>query len=410
MTSRRPSIPVASLAEEAMSDYRPTRYARVFFIGDVLYYDVQVEPKRRKRTRFGVGSPLEAHRAQIAAQERADLIRAGRLDEAAETARDWASRPIAEAVAEYRAHLEAGGDSVQHVKTTISYLERWAAACGVTMFRAADAARLVRWLGGQSGWSARSRNYARASVLGFCRWGADFHALANPCPASLCPKANEDADRRRLSRALEAAEVVYLLASDLPLYRRAFYTVTLYTGLRWRELRRLEWSDVDLKAKTISISGAQSKTGKAADLPIHPRVAKVLRRWAASSGTTAGPLFSREPRIYTWRADLARARARWIARGATEHERALRSESGFLAYMDARGRRADRKAARMSFITALKRGGVDLRDAQRLARHSSPSLTANVYTDLRMPDLQAAVEKIGKAAPALEVKRAEKTA
>lgn len=398
-----------------MADYRRTRYARVFYLGDVLYFDVQEGRNRRKRVRFGTGSPLEAHRAQIAAQERADMIRAGRLDPAAEAAHDWSSRPIADALAEYRAHMEAGGDSAQHIKTTAAYLGRWSRECNVTTFRGADAARLVRWLGEQPGWSARSRNYARASVLGFCRWAADFHGLPNPCPAALVPKSNEDGDRRRLSRALDDDEVVFLLASGLPLYRRVYYTVTLYTGLRWRELARLTWVDVDLDAHTISISGAQSKTGKGAELPMHPRVVKALRRWRiatsnpdrrAAKGEWAksqreavpGAIFASEPRIKVWKADLARARARWLARGASEAERERRASTGFLAYLDARGRQADRKAARMSFITALKRGGVDLRDAQRLARHSSPALTANIYTDLRMPDLQSAVERIGRPA------------
>ena len=48
----------------------------------------------------------------------------------------------------------------------------------------------------------------------------------------------------------------------------------------------------------------------------------------------------------------------------------------------------------MSFCTWLKQAGADLRDAQRLMRHSDPKLTANVYTDLRVADLRAQVEKL----------------
>ena len=41
-----------------------------------------------------------------------------------------------------------------------------------------------------------------------------------------------------------------------------------------------------------------------------------------------------------------------------------------------------------------KEAGVDLRDAQRLMRHSDPKLTATVYTDLRVQDLRTAAEKL----------------
>ena len=48
----------------------------------------------------------------------------------------------------------------------------------------------------------------------------------------------------------------------------------------------------------------------------------------------------------------------------------------------------------MSFCTWLKAAGVDLRDAQRLMRHSDPKLTSSVYTDIRLPNLRNAVESI----------------
>lgn len=55
---------------------------------------------------------------------------------------------------------------------------------------------------------------------------------------------------------------------------------------------------------------------------------------------------------------------------------------------------ANRKCLRKTFGTWLKESRVDLRDAQRLLRHHDPKLTANIYTDTRLPALQNAVDSL----------------
>jgi len=121
-----------------------------------------------------------------------------------------------------------------------------------------------------------------------------------------------------------------------------------------------------------------------------------------------------------WAADFGRVPRNPLPSGLvpTFDENADRRRAGLIGsdndpdagYVDARGRRLDRKCLRMSFCTWLKRGGVDLRDAQRLMRHSDPRLTSNVYSDLRVADLRAAVAKgLGgsvSATPATEARTA----
>ncbi len=48
----------------------------------------------------------------------------------------------------------------------------------------------------------------------------------------------------------------------------------------------------------------------------------------------------------------------------------------------------------MTFITHLALAGVPLTVAQKLARHSDPRLTSNVYTSLSLTELQGAVESL----------------
>jgi len=49
---------------------------------------------------------------------------------------------------------------------------------------------------------------------------------------------------------------------------------------------------------------------------------------------------------------------------------------------------------RRAFITNLVKSGVPLQVAQKAARHSSPVLTLNIYTHLRLNDMAEAVERI----------------
>ena len=67
------------------------------------------------------------------------------------------------------------------------------------------------------------------------------------------------------------------------------------------------------------------------------------------------------------------------------------------------GRRVDFHALRTTHITQLALAGVPLVVAQKLARHSTPSLTANAYSVFGSPELQQAVEKLPSFQPAKEV-------
>ena len=61
---------------------------------------------------------------------------------------------------------------------------------------------------------------------------------------------------------------------------------------------------------------------------------------------------------------------------------------------DDRGRIFDVHALRHTFGTQLSMAGVPLRTAQAALRHSSPVLTANIYTDPRLLDIHGAVESL----------------
>ena len=82
------------------------------------------------------------------------------------------------------------------------------------------------------------------------------------------------------------------------------------------------------------------------------------------------------------RRDLAAARLVWIDESADDATRNQREASDFLTYQNEDGLYADFHANRHTFITRLGRSNVPMATAQRLARHSDPRLTANVYTHI----------------------------
>ncbi|MEM7812527.1 MAG: tyrosine-type recombinase/integrase, partial [Planctomycetota bacterium] len=84
-------------------------------------------------------------------------------------------------------------------------------------------------------------------------------------------------------------------------------------------------------------------------------------------------------------------RGRWAKHGsATRLIRADLDAAG-IAYTDEDGRDFDFHALRHQFITMLARSGVNVKDAQELARHSTVTLTLDRYAHVGIRDLGTAV-------------------
>jgi len=110
--------------------------------------------------------------------------------------------------------------------------------------------------------------------------------------------------------------------------------------------------------------------------------------------------------------DLRRARVRWIRSTPNPQERRERRRSDFLAVVDDAGQVVDFHALRTTYITLLVKGGVSVKAAQELVRHSDPKLTMNVYTKLGITDLAGALDHlpaVGGGGPKSERLRATGT-
>lgn len=90
--------------------------------------------------------------------------------------------------------------------------------------------------------------------------------------------------------------------------------------------------------------------------------------------------------------------ARTFAKDLVTAGLATRSDAGGIDARDADDRIVDFHSLRGTFVSSLAAAGVHPRTAQALARHSSIELTMKAYTDPRLLDLRAAVEKTAPVA------------
>ena len=126
---------------------------------------------------------------------------------------------------------------------------------------------------------------------------------------------------------------------------------TIATGLRREELTRMTWDDVDVKQRALAIP--ESKSGKAAAIPLLDPAWTVLQRQVRSTATKA--VFY-DPRHRPYKPDyLTRQMAAWTMKAGIDDFR----------FHDLRHTAA----------TYLIRQGVDIYTVQRLMRHESVEMT-----------------------------------
>jgi integrase len=201
---------------------------------------------------------------------------------------------------------------------------------------------MARWLrdAQKAGKAPRTVNEYLETACAFLNWCVRSNYLEQNPLARLGKAALTE--RRRVRRAITDEELGRLLSAAGP--RRLLYLTAMYTGLRRRELRHLQWGDLHLDAphSHILLRAAMTKNRKAESIPLHPELAAELRT----------------------------------------------------ARFDERGRQSDFHALRLTYCTMLHRQGVPLRQAMALMRHSDARLTTQVYTDQGMLDVGMEVGKL----------------
>lgn len=318
---------------------------------------------------------------------------------------DAARTAIEKHIGEYIAACKLAGQAEAFVISKDKQLRAIVAEARITRLTDLTPAVLTQHLTGlqRKGKSARWNNYVRAAAIAFGNWCVKTRKMPENL-MKVVSKADEDGDRRRVRRALTDEELARLLEVAAKRGRRAWYLTAALAGLRFGDLGRLQWSDVDFEASTILIRRGKSKRDDL--LPLHPDLATELRALKAKQkASDADRVF---PTIMDGRTRLNDFFAAGLAErvevknpdGSTK----MRSHGKgrgkrqvpvirLVAKPDAKGRVVDLHALRTTLGTKLARAGVAPALAKQIMRHSDYRTTLKYYTDLDATDANAAIAR-----------------
>jgi integrase len=166
-------------------------------------------------------------------------------------------------------------------------------------------------------------------------------------------------------------------------------------GARFGELTHATWSDLSETNATLTLRAPNTKTKRERVLPLRHEMLDVLRGLRVVHHERLGRLPGPGERIF-----LSPSGAPWTDNRSYVGKRcrAVLERAG-IPRIDARGEKVDVHAMRVTCGTRMARHGVPLVQIQKMLGHSTPVLTAQVYTRLGAEDLRTAL----KAVPALRV-------
>lgn len=305
-----------------------------------------------------------------------------------ETHQEARNASVLELLRDYGSELERRGTGERQRRLVLHRCSALADLVGATDLAGLTTERISKALptlrvkagcrtGPRSRPSARTRNRYVEALSSLFEWLiAARRWTLNPCSGIEPARVISEEERR----ALTPGELARLLETA-PAHRGLVYRVAVTTGLRRSELATLRVEDLDLEALTYTVRAGRAKSRKAATRPIPPDTIAAWRPWLESPREMAvclgvprdralvapriesGLALPAPPQMHTFYADLARA--------------GIEPRAGAIL---------DFHALRVTFITNLARAGVPLQRAQWLARHSSPELTARIYTKLDLAD------------------------
>jgi integrase len=284
--------------------------------------------------------------------------------------------------------LRVKGCCDQHITQILARLDKVFNGCSITCLADARWEVIEGWLANQQqigALSAQTRKHYAVHLRQFGGYLVRQDVLPSNPFKKISTNINVEVDRRIRRRALTVEEFQTLLESVAKSKRkrchlkgserRLLYWLAGATGLRRGELGSLTPESFSFASvpPTVTVTARRTKNRKTAILPIREDLAQELQRWVSKkpSGKILFPIAERPTNLMI-RADLEDAGI----------------ESEVL------GLRCDFHALRVTMISHLAINGVPLAVAQKLARHSTPVLTANVYTQLDLSDLKKAVESV----------------
>ncbi len=223
------------------------------------------------------------------------------------------------------------------------------------------------------------------AIVSFCNWGVIRGYLReNP----LAKLGRIDITPRSRYRALTIDETWRLL-EVVPDYLRYTYILAMLSGLRANELRSLTRAHLDIRNSGLRLEPCWTKNREPGFQPLPQKFVKELVEFAESGIV---------PQLYQQFARTLVVPRDPLVFVNTHPAREL---DGFLRAAGIPKETPEGKVAfhalRTSFVTLTYEAGATHKEAQELARHKTPGLTANVYGRTRSERLAGIAEKVGEA-------------
>ena len=363
------------------------------------WYAQYVDHTGQRTVPRSTGTSDKATAKRILAKWEADaaLRREGVIDPAAERFTQQSSRSIREHLREFRSSLSSAGKTQNHIDKTAGAVETiadqydWKTLSDITAEHVEAHGAALR----TEGQSGRTIQRKLSAAKQFTRWLVATGRLAsNPLATVKTPSPRTD--RRLERRALHPDEWPLLrdatLAADPHAcgitgpQRALLYELAIQTGLRSNELRSLTAGKLHLTQSPsfLTVPAGTAKNRRQA----RQYISTDLRDRLAKHAQTVGPglpifaLPHPTEMADMLRTDLAIARETWIESAKTRRDRTTREKSEFLLPTDHESRSLDFHALRHTCGAWLAMAGENPKTIQSIMRHSSITLTMDVYGHL----------------------------
>lgn len=315
---------------------------------------------------------------------RATEARAAELERAADRQRSgladhdesMAARPIDDAIADWLADLLRQDRTPRYVYYCGLWIRQIAEGCSWACPGSIRSDTLARWLAAteRKHWSARTRNAYLECARSFVGWCLSHRPPWLPGDPLAGLRKSQLTTRVAEKRALNADELARLRAVSG--WRWDVYLCAALTGLRFDELKQLQWSDVYLDAELphIHLRAKATKAKRADMVPLHPDVIAVLTRLRPANVNPLARVFPKMPKRKTYKRDV--------------------TERAGIPWRDERGRLASFHCLRKTFGTALAASGAPVRVAMELLRVTEAKLLTGIYTDAKLLNGSEAVSRL----------------
>ena len=223
----------------------------------------------------------------------------------------------------------------------------------------------------EKGKSGKTLAGYREGPMAFCDWAVKRGYLSeNPLKNSV----GFDTTPKSRRRAMTLEEIAALRRVSPP-DRWLVYETALCSGLRAKELRKLTVAHLDITGGGLRLDPEWTKNRKPGFQPLPPNL--VLRLAASAEGRDTEAALLTVP--------------------VSHATRMLRmdTDKAEIPYWTSEGK-VDFHSLRVSYTSMVIESGATVKEAQSLARHSTPNLTMNIYAKARTGRLHDVAEMVGQ--------------